>query len=290
MVIRFQGGLGNQMFQYALYKELQWLGKDVKADLYLYRTNNDIRKFEIEDIFGIKLQQAKDWEILKPIRECTRIERFIKKNVLRIKYLEESCFEIPEDVFKVNRGFLDGYWQSVRYFPDVVNELKDDFSFCDHTIEKYEIAKRITNSNAVSVHIRMGDYLQYPEQFGNVCTEEYYKSAIDYARCVLQTPSFFVFSDEVDKAQKMLGKQDDITYVKHVGKDYQDMQLMSLCKHNIIANSSFSWWGAWLNKNDSKMLIVPTKWNHHLTNPYICDGLLCTKIDSKGKISDNSRG
>lgn len=287
MVIRFQGGLGNQMFQYALYRELQWKGKDVKADLYLYRTNSDMRKFEIEDVFGIKLQEAKDWEILKPITESIRIERFIKKNILRIKYLGEHCFKVPEDVFKVNHGFLDGYWQSVRYFPDVVTELKNEFTFCNPTVENYEITKRIMNSNAVSVHIRLGDYLQHPEQFGNLCTEEYYKSAIQYMRHALQVPHFFIFSDEIDKAQKMLGKQDDITYVKYVGKDYQDMQLMSLCKHNIIANSSFSWWGAWLNKNDKKILIVPTKWNQQLTNPYICEGLSCIKIDSKGKISDN---
>lgn len=289
MVIRFQGGLGNQMFQYALYKELQWMGKDVKSDLYLYRTNRDMRKFEIEDVFGIKTKEAKDWEIIKPITESTRIERFIKKHILRITYWEEHCFKIPEDVFKVKRGFLDGYWQSVRYFPDVVNELRDDFTFRDLTVENYEITERIVNSNAVSVHIRLGDYLQYPKQFGNLCTEEYYKSAIQYMRHVLQMPHFFIFSDEIDKAQKILGQQGDITYVKHMGEDYQDMQLMSLCKHNIIANSSFSWWGAWLNKNDSKMLIVPTKWNQHLTNPYICDRLLCTKINSKGEISDNSR-
>ena len=109
---------------------------------------------------------------------------------------------------------------------------------------------------------RSGDYLENESLYGGICTKKYYESAIQYIRKVVENPKFYIFSDEPEKAKEMLGELEGANYIIDSEKDYYDMQLMSWCKNNILANSSFSWWGAWLNNNLQKIVIAPNKWNN----------------------------
>ena len=149
-------------------------------------------------------------------------------------------------------------------FPNIVGE------------KNKECLSEVSNSESVAVHIRRGDYLTGDnlDNYGNICTKDYYNSAIDYIRNHVSNPFFYVFSDEIEWVQENF----DFGNVRLVNwnsgnNSFLDMQLMSLCKHQIIANSTFSWWAAWLNQNPDKLVIMPAKWMNHIENPDIgCEG------------------
>lgn len=116
----------------------------------------------------------------------------------------------------------------------------------------------------MSIHVRRGDYINNPETFKlhGVCGLDYYHAAIEYITKRTNTPVFYIFSDDISWAEENIKSKNQMIFVKETphGKDYFEMYLMSVCKHNIIANSSFSWWGAWLNKSPEKIVIAPKKW------------------------------
>lgn len=158
-----------------------------------------------------------------------------------------------------------GYWQSERYFQDIVGIIRRDFSFQRPLAGlNLSLVKQIAETNSVSLHIRRGDYVSNPQAFAihGVCSIEYYEAAIKYVAERVSSPNFFVFSDDMDWARSHLEIRHACCYVENnKGADsYVDMQLMSRCKHNIVANSSFSWWGAWLNGNADKLVTAPRRW------------------------------
>lgn len=133
-----------------------------------------------------------------------------------------------------------------------------------------ELAKLITAKESVSLHIRRGDYLTAENSiFQNICTPTYYKNAVSYMNSNVVNPYYFIFSNDIEWCKNNLNL-DNITFVDwNIGvNSYKDMQLMSLCKHNIIANSSFSWWGAWLNNNPNKVVCVPKRWYNNKATVY----------------------
>ena len=153
----------------------------------------------------------------------------------------------------------------MKYFEGIENDIKKDFRFKNQLDNKnLEILNEIENSNSISIHIRRGDYMS-PENYnmyGCIATPTYYKKAIKVIEEKVENPTFFVFSNDMDWVKKNIQINSRVFYIdiNSGNGSYKDMQLMSNCKHNIIANSSFSWWGAWLNENKNKIVIAPKKW------------------------------
>ena len=268
IIVRVTGGLGNQMFQYAMYKSLEKKGKLVKLDSKsFYETKKEHNGYELERIFDIKPN--------KPTKED--LEKFDENNISTLFKIKRKLFGdkkfvydtkeyvFNKDVYKLKNSYLNGYWQSIKYFEGIENDIKKDFRFKNQLDNKnLEILNEIENSNSISIHIRRGDYMS-PENYnmyGCIATPTYYKKAIKVIEEKVENPTFFVFSNDMDWVNKNIQINSRVFYIdiNSGNGSYKDMQLMSNCKHNIIANSSFSWWGAWLNENKNKIVIAPKKW------------------------------
>lgn len=258
-IVSVSGGLGNQMFQYAFYLSLKSENKYVFYWVAPYERHNG---FELDIVFGIKQKLYCNY--------------FLKIFKFSTKYLGERNTDINWGNFCAKQYhstliYHSGYWQSEKYFYNIQNLIRETFSFKTNklNIKSKDLLHKIRSVVSVSLHIRRGDYLSdmgAKELLGNICTSTYYLKAINNIRMSIIDPvSFFVFSDDIDWAMDTF-KIFDFNYINwNINEEsWMDMCLMSNCKHNIIANSSFSWWGAWLNKNPNKIVITPTKWfNHH---------------------------
>lgn len=262
VVIRFQGGLGNQMFQYALYEELKQRGIVVKADLTVFGRDVEQRAFELTSVFNIQLDRASKEEIFKLAGgENNLLEGMVRQLLKKRTYKREELLSIHELQEGIDNVYLDGYWQKETYFSHVKDKIRKNFCFKDQSVKNTDVYQRICDSNSVAIHVRMGDYIKYQSIYGNICTYDYYIKAIQYVQQLIPDATFFVFSDELDKAKLFL-QGIKAEFVNTGMSNSQDMQLISCCKHNIIANSSFSWWAAWLNSNENKIVVAPKKWDN----------------------------
>ena len=196
--------------------------------------------------------------------------------------------DIPFDYENVTRkedGFYDGYWQNENNFLPIRDKILEVFSFPQFNDKRnIELAELITNKRAVSCHVRRGDYLKDP--LYGVCTSEYYVKAIDEINRKVSPDLYCVFSDDIkwckENLGEIIGKDKEIVFVDwNKGENsFRDMQLMSLCNHNIIANSSFSWWGAWLNNHDDKVVVAPNIWmNKPMVNDPLCDSWIKIRVN-----------
>ena len=179
-------------------------------------------------------------------------------------YKEEQMYD--PDLLNYRDMYLSGYFACEKYYADILPELREMIRFPEigdarKRMANEEMLKKIRNSHAVSVHIRRGDYLQ-PENeamFGNICTEEYYESALDYMKEKIEDPHFFLFSDDAAYVKKHYqGEEYTIVDINHGDDSFYDMHLMSRCEGNVCANSTFSFWGARLNARPDKIMIRPT--------------------------------
>jgi Glycosyl transferase family 11 len=271
IITKLIGGLGNQMFQYALGRHLATINK---ARLYLdisdYHLYPD-RHYAL-DCFALRAEIATD-QILDDFRQYPHnlplLQRLWQYNLLgqRNLTIKEPHFHFASNLIKHYHAniYLDGYWQTEKYFSSIETQIREDFQFVQPLSPRNEeIANQILNSEAVSVHVRRGDYVSnnITSQFHGVCDLGYFQRAIDLIASKVGWPTFFFFSDDIDWVESNLAISHPYFLVRHnIGyESYNDVRLMSLCKHNIIANSSFSWWGAWLNANEGKMVIAPKYW------------------------------
>lgn len=161
--------------------------------------------------------------------------------------------------------YLLGYWQSERYFSSVPDVIRKTFRFDEPPSgHNRALADEISAGQAVSLHVRRGDYVsdRKTSQIMAACTPAYYRSAIELIAKRVERPVFYVFSDDVMWAKQHLPTTHKLVFVEHNRgiESYRDMQLMSLCRHHVIANSSFSWWGAWLNHRPEKIVVAPRHW------------------------------
>lgn len=271
IMIKLQGGLGNQMFQYAAGKRLAMRrNAELKADGTLYETeqnNMTPRSFELS-CFDMDVQFAQEREIQRFKKEPNlmyRIRRRLGMTPRSLIFTEKqfsfdpAVLELPDDMY------IQGYWVSEKYFKDIEETIRKDFTFSEPLEGKNkEIAGRIGKVNSVSIHVRRGDYVasKKTNSFHGTCDISYYEKAIEYIAKRVDDPHFFVFSDDIEWVKENLSIPYTTEYIDwNTGKEsYRDMQLMSLCKHNIIANSTFSWWGAWLNANEGKIVVAPKRW------------------------------
>jgi len=269
-IVHILGGLGNQMFQYAFAYALSKKEDNVKLDTDGFSTY-DLRKYEL-DIFNVSLELAGQHEIssLKYQRE-TFIQKIIRRLRKKSKPLANIYYKEPHFHFDQNalrqtgNRYFKGYWQSEKYFVNYREELLKEFSLKEELsaeINKY--IEQIKHTPSVSLHIRRGDYVtnRHTNSVHGTCSLAYYKKAVRHIEDKVETPHFYIFSDDLFWAKEHLSFVENITYIEldKTVPDYEEMILMSYCRHNIIANSSFSWWGAWLNQNEDKMVIAPQKW------------------------------
>lgn len=282
IVIKIFGGLGNQMFQYAFSFGFHLQGKRVKYDLSAFVTSSFHNGLELENVFpAIKLQRANKRDMFYYVESYfdEHRQKQFRLKPSRYSFNETNGYEFTliEDLYNFDDIYLTGYWQHAGYFEHCSEELMNAFSFktievCDDHVN-YLLASKIRHSNSVGVHVRRGDYLQSPMH--RVLSMDYYDAAIEYIRSKVVNPLFFVFSDDQMFARDHFNGKDFVIVDNNKGiSSYRDLQLMRMCKYKIIANSTFSWWAAWLNKNANKIVVTPEKW---FTNGKNVSGLLLSE-------------
>jgi hypothetical protein len=284
MIIVFSGGLGNQMFQYAFYLAKKKKGVDVYINTYSIRREGLHNGYELERLFGIKSDDESSlWvRIVRKLLIFRRKKRYKTiSNILlwavkiftSIKIIEEKGYSrFNSEYLKPCQGFVlyFGYWQSPFYFDAFQNEIRNIFSFDKLQLsEKSELLLSTLRQNkSVAVHIRRGDFLP---PFDNItCSVAYYQKAISLIKAKIKDPLFVFFSDDLGWVKENIHLSNMVCVDWNQGiNSWEDLFLMSQCKHNIIANSTFSWWGAWLNENEEKTVIAPSKFIKHEETPDI---------------------
>jgi len=275
-IIEIVGGLGNQMFQYAFFLAVRKLCGTDGSMIFTGQFNEtrDNQGYQLLETFGIRAPEA-DVKIVNAILKGrdSIIQRGMQKLFPGWKgyYCEQKFYYEARVLDLANRPemYFRGHWQDQLYFQaELSNEVLKAFTFVfpenDHTTA-YRL--KIQRCEAVSIHVRRGDYYSNPKYasiLGGICTEDYYKRAIQEIEKTVEKPTYFIFSNDrnwVTENCRFLEGRDFVVVAGNSGREsVLDMKLMAQCRHNIIANSSFSWWGAWLNRNPNKIVIGPTRW------------------------------
>lgn len=265
VVIQLSGGMGNQMFQYALYLHLKALGKNVKIDDKTeYEGRDNARPIRL-DVFDAKYETPSETEMLCLTDSYLDVVSKIRRKLTGRKTAEykEKSQLFDSEVLKKDRAYLVGCWQSEKYFADIKEEVRKAFTFKDIALSEKmrEYEKQMTETNSVSLHIRRGDYLEVSDVYGGICTPQYYEKAMKQMEEWNPDCHFFVFTNDVAWVREHY-KQKNLTIVEGNDEDagFIDMYLMTKCKHYILANSSFSWWGCYLNSSKEKKVIAPSQW------------------------------
>lgn len=312
-IIRMSGGLGNQMFQYALYLKLRSMGKEVKFD--------DINEYRSEStrpimlaLFGIDYPRA-TWDEIVAFTDGSMdpFKRIRRKLFGRkaIEYYEEGFYD-PK-VLQFESMYLRGNFQSEKYFADIAEEVRALYRF--PTLEDMHLPEDLYNSTrtcldaietteAVGIHMYRSDSRKEAELYEGICTEKYYEGAVCFLQEKCPEATFFIFSNEpkwvkgwvenlIESQMKEGMSKEEIQAMEkrfvmveanteYTG--YLDMLLMSKCRHNIISNSSFSWWAAWINDNPDKLVVAPDRWvnDKESTDVYTSKMVL---VNEKGRVS-----
>ena len=287
IIIGFGCGLGNQMFQYAFYLSMvnRYPQVDFKADTH-YAFVEEHNGFELDRVFGINLQEC-------TISERKKLSEFpLKKNLIsqvalkirnRLKWNKKSFYkqydytEYYPEVYNLPSEvdmYLLGIWANEKYFRNLKSRLqKEVFTFDEKRLNgtSRQIKERIKSTeNSVSIHVRRGDFVEYQNPVMGI---HYYQKAMKIIENKIGSANYFVFSDDVEYARELFQQSLNVFYVQgNVKADsWMDMFLMSICNHNIIANSSFSFWGAYLNRNNEKVVIAPNTPFVNCRNPFTCE-------------------
>lgn len=268
IISNLTGGLGNQMFQYALGRHLAIKNK-TKLKLHFTNALFCTQRSYALDCFNIRAEMATDDDLKKlgivKNRVINRMlylidERFgirFNKNVITQRFpykFDPSTLNLKDNVY------IQGYWADERYFKQIEETIKGDFTFKGQLdVKNQKMADLITKTNSVSIHVRRTDYVNNSINNPQFIGLDYYINSIKEISKRVSDPVFFIFSDDINWCKQNIRSKYKTYYVDNNRSEdsYKDMWLMSLCKHNIIANSTFSWWGRWLNKNSGKIVIKP---------------------------------
>ncbi|GAB1354786.1 alpha-1,2-fucosyltransferase [Erysipelotrichia bacterium] len=279
IIVELYGGLGNQMFEYALGRHLAILNNTVLKLATSQFERHPLRNYAL-NCFRIQEEFASESEIRMhrygfsgrlPSAICHYLAKISDRLGYKFPLRRPGYFIENETLFRPEileaRGdiYLSGYWQTEKYFQIIRETLLRDFTFKEPPdAENARILAMIMAAESVSVHVRRGDYVNNPatREIHNCCDAEYYARATRIIKERLSSPHFFIFSDDPDWVRGNFRVPGPMTVVAHNSgkRDHEDMRLMSACRHNILANSSFSWWGAWLNSEPSKIVIAPQRW------------------------------
>jgi Glycosyl transferase family 11 len=271
IITQLNGGLGNQMFQYAAGRCLAYsLKTELKLDISRFRQDT-FRNYDLS-VFSIRENIASDadlnrvrhplpWMIKHPIKTLKSVVR----QDVTVRYVKESQYHFDPAFFNLPENvYLEGYWQSEKYFKKIEPLIRQEFRL--HTEPKapvQELAVRIREGNAISIHIRRGDFVKNAATNAThgVCSPDYYHQAVEKISRQVDDARFWIFSDDPAWVKENITVGYPSYYVSdHHFNNYEDMYLMSCCRHHIIANSSFSWWGAYLDSNPGKIVIAPKRW------------------------------
>ena len=267
-VIKLMGGLGNQMFQYAYGLYLRHLGFEVYFDSSLYKS------FEIHEGFALKNLNIKESDKMTgfSFNVANKVAFYIIgykiKSLKIVTHKNMYNTHISENIYHI------GYFQSFKYFKGIESILKENFTIKTEKSEYFlSNSKKISSfKNSISIHLRRGDYtLDRNIDYLGLCPLSYYYNALNVIIEHLDTYEVFVFSDDLTWVKENFkGTNFNYLYNPNSNSSYEDLKLMSLCENNIISNSTFSWWAAWLNSNENKKIIAPKKWfkNESLNNQY----------------------
>lgn len=259
------GGLGNQMFQYAAGLSVaERLGTELRMDLSWFDSlaEVDTPRFYELDNFNLKQEFAdKNDFVLKNDGFKNRIINIGKK---QLDLYIEPQFNYSDKFLKIkNNTYIEGYFQTEKYFNSIRDDVFDSFALKNKASAKSaKIIDQIKNSDSVSLHVRRGDYVsnKNANKFHGLIGEPYYKKAIALINKNIKNPKYFIFSDEIEWVKNSFDLPKNSVYITHNKSGAEDMRIMIECKHNIIANSSFSWWGAWLGQEKDKVVIAPRQW------------------------------
>jgi len=268
IIVRIIGGLGNQLFQYAAARRIAYfhsveLALDISEFQHLEDRNYCLHHFNIiERIATHEEVEAGLGKYPKVIRSIA----FLWLSNSKRRLIKEKHFHFDPAILQApDNVYLDGYWQSEKYFKDIEGIIRKEYTVKSLPDKiNQAMAEKISLTNSVSIHIRRGDYVTKDKtnQFHGTCTLEYYDTAVNELARVIKDPTFFVFSDDIEWAREYLKLPYPVIFVGHNSpeKGFEDLRLMSLCNHHIIANSTFSWWGAWLSTNKNKIVYTPKRW------------------------------
>lgn len=278
IVVKVIGGLGNQMFQYAAGRALALrIGGVLKLDTTDFATYEyhqySLNKLAITEVLASAEEIHTFTKFSTALRNMPRLVRapIIKLGIdkylnTRAGYVQEKQSTFEPDVFSLQRSaYLDGYWQSEKYFSDVRDivlkefDLKTPFGHVGQTFAD-EIRRAET---PVCIHIRRGDFANNPtiSKFHGTCSLEYYHKAVAIISARVDNPSFFVFSDDIEWAKQNFTLDASVKYVgQGADKNHEDIALMRLCRHFVLSNSTFGWWAAWLSNASDKIVVAPDKW------------------------------
>lgn len=268
-LIKVTGGLGNQMFIYAFYLQMKKRFPKVRLDLSDMVHYKVHYGYEMNHVFNLP---HTEFCINQPLKKV--IEFLFFKKIYERKQ-PPSSLRAYEKKYLWPLLYFKGFYQSERYFADIKDEVRKAFTFDKRNAnpQTLRMSDQIaSDANAVSLHIRRGDYLlpKHWETTGSVCQLPYYQNAIAEMNKKLNQPSYYVFSDDMAWVKENLPLKNVVYIDWNKGEDsWQDMMLMSRCRHHIICNSTFSWWGAWLNPREDKIVIVPNRWFQHSETPNI---------------------
>lgn len=272
-IVKYIGGLGNQMFDYAFtYLLGKTFEETIYADVQYYKDHKFHNGLELERVFDITLKRAKVWDIVKMAWYFPNyyidyhLRRYLPNR--KSQYYEPiGGVYSPETLKQVKNRYYYGYWQDHKYYDDIRDELREVFRFKISLNEKNQkiMNDLLSSDGSVGIHIRRGDYLNHPV-YKDICTYEYYAKAIAFIQEKIENPVFYIFSNDIlwckNNIEKLISGCKVVYVDWNKGEDsYCDMQLLMACKTLIIANSSFSWWAAYLNARNP-WVIAPKKWKN----------------------------
>jgi hypothetical protein len=268
IVTKINGGLGNQIFQYTIAKSISIKNNIIfKLDITAYETYKLHNGYRL-NLFNIDEHIATEEEIKCFKGKHNIINKIINNlNLNKLIYKEKERTLYDKNIFTKKDIYLDGYWQNEKYFINIRDEIIRDFIPKNNNsiiVENY--LKDINTTNSVSIHVRRGDYANHPNI--GILDISYYQKAVIYMTKYIENPIFYIFSNDIEWCKENFIFIDKKIIIDKTNNEIEDMILMKNCNHNIIANSSFSWWGAWLNKNDNKIVIAPKKWMAENPNNY----------------------
>lgn len=272
IIVRLIGGLGNQLFQYAIARRLAFETKQpLKMDLTGFETYT-LHAYSLQP-FNVRHDVATLEEIgrVKPLTEDTggllSPSRLLRKLRYSRTWIKERTPYVYDPEVLQARGdvYLDGYWANEKYFKSIEAVIREEFTVkADPEGTDLATAQFIEGVASVCLHVRRGDYAtdSVTQSFHGLAPLDYYREAVARLTARVRDPHVFVFSDDADWVRKHVRLDYPTTYVTHnkADKNYEDLRLMALCRHHIIANSSFSWWGAWLGQSRDQIVYAPAKW------------------------------
>ncbi len=261
IIMKMKGGLGNQMFEYALARRLSLeYNQHLVLDTFSYIRDRK-RNFELDN-YNVKYDSKNGLKTF-----FYNILYKIYKENLNNKFkvsLEKKLFVFQDEIFQYKYSYLNGYWQNPKYFESIRDILLEDFRYKGELTEVEEqIIQTIQSQNSVAVHFRRDDYLnQENTSFFEVQSLDYYSQAINHMKKKIPQACFYVFSDDIDWCKNNLKEIDNVVFIDGTtsSSHHIDFLIMKSCKHFIIANSTFSWWAAWLSESENKQVIIPNKW------------------------------